>query len=680
MAINAVFKKTVTLMIGFGSLFFLFQNCSPMQFSATESSSLLPQPQSLCDSNPQLPECSQDRIGLVCYFDGRAYPEGSVVKAFISSSASASSSCVSENRVCENGNFTGSYQYASCEVNAPESCLFDGRTIPHGQGVPAYLQSSVPFGGTCESENRFCNHGALSGSYVFSSCQVGAPQSCLFNGITVAHGATVKAYVNSTAAHGSVCEEQTRTCANGVLSGNAAYASCSVNTPASCLFNGQTISHGGTVKAYKNTNVAFGQSCEAEVRVCSNGSLSGSFTYGSCNVGMPKACLFNGQTIAHGQSVTGYAASSVVAGTSCVAQTRTCMDGALSGSYANSSCVVQANANCTFNNQTIVHGQQVIAYASSSVAYGSSCASQARVCNNGTLSGSYSYGSCSVGAARSCLFDGRTVAHGEKVLAYSSSSVAFGSTCSSQYRTCENGTLSGSYSYSSCGVQSAKTCNFNGQTVAHGSSVKAYAASTVSYGQSCQSQTRTCNNGVLSGSYSVASCSVNGPASCVYNGGTESWGGLCSVNIPATTIQHGGSRTFNSTSFNGTGTLTVACNNGAFSVPGSTCAEKRCEVLVAPAKCRLETYCENGRMLSRVDTQIPTRLAISGSINQVVTSQFSNVTLVEGGLTLTQWDPLSFRCDPAGWTQVNDGWCRVRKVVPNSTQGCAIMNNYEGGG
>ena len=49
-------------------------------------------------------------------------------------------------------------------------------------------------------------------------------------------------------------------------------------------------------------------------------------------------------------------------------------------------------------------------------------------------------------------------------------------------------------------------CTFNGRTVAHGSSVYAYASATVPVCEQCDYEYRTCNNGVLSGSYSVASC------------------------------------------------------------------------------------------------------------------------------------------------------------------------------
>jgi len=57
-------------------------------------------------------------------------------------------------------------------------------------------------------------------------------------------------------------------------------------------------------------------------------------------------------------------------------------------------------------------------------------------------------------------------------------------------------------------VGSAKSCTFNGKTIASGSSVTAYLASSVPSGQTCKSQARTCSNGTLSGTYAYASCSV----------------------------------------------------------------------------------------------------------------------------------------------------------------------------
>ena len=66
------------------------------------------------------------------------------------------------------------------------------------------------------------------------------------------------------------------------------------------------------------------------------------FTVGSAGSGSTGSCTFNGKTIASGSSVTAYQASSVPAGQSCASQARSCSNGTLSGSYAYSSCSVQA--------------------------------------------------------------------------------------------------------------------------------------------------------------------------------------------------------------------------------------------------------------------------------------------------------------------------------------------------
>ena len=56
------------------------------------------------------------------------------------------------------------------------------------------------------------------------------------------------------------------------------------------------------------------------------------------------------------------------------------------------------------------------------------------------------------------------------------------------------------------------SCSLNGQTVAHGSAVTAYQASSVAFGNTCTGETRSCSDGNLTGSYAYTSCTVN-PAS-----------------------------------------------------------------------------------------------------------------------------------------------------------------------
>ena len=556
-----------------------FQNCSPVAFHSVELSSW--EQLDTCTQNPNSSSCKENNS---CEFNGKKYAHGDVVKAYLGSSVPSGQTCVSEDRTCINGQFSGSYPYASCSIDGPNSCLFNGLTIAHDQSVKAYQNSTVPFGSTCVSEDRVCNNGSLGGSYNFATCSPGAASSCLFNGQTIADGQTIKAFQSSTVAFGQTCVSQDRTCRNGTLSGTYTYGSCAPGAAASCLFNGQTIADGGSATAFFASSVPYGQSCSSQSRVCSNGVLSGSYTFASCTAGTAGACVFNGQTISHGQSVTAYASSSVGFGQSCSSQSRTCNNGVLSGSYPYPGCSESSGASCYYNGQTIAHGGSVYAYASYSVPYGQYCQGQNRVCTNGSLSGSYSASSCSVDPApsyASCSFNGQNIAHGGSVTAYASSSVPYGQSCASEVRSCNNGSLSGSYEASSCSVAPAPTyasCNWHGNIVPHGSGATAYAASSVPYGQSCASEWRTCNNGTFTGSYGLPSCTVDPApvyASCTVSGSQVTWGEGCVSYAGTVTIPHGGSESFPAMTgwadSQGGGNITVSCNNGSISTSGGTC-------------------------------------------------------------------------------------------------------------
>jgi hypothetical protein len=66
------------------------------------------------------------------------------------------------------------------------------------------------------------------------------------------------------------------------------------------------------------------------------------------------------------------------------------------------------------------------------------------------------------------------------------------------------------------------SCIFNNQTIPDSQSVTAYQSSTVPAGQQCVSQTRTCQNGTLTGSYQYATCAPL-TASCTPNWSCTSW-------------------------------------------------------------------------------------------------------------------------------------------------------------
>lgn len=492
----------------------VFQNCGNARFGQdTSDANSLNSLQNCTD-----PNCTNIINGTgSCSFNGQTIQDGDTITAYLNSSGA---SCVSESRTCDNGVLSGSYAYASCSPSTANSCLFNGQTIADGGTVTAYLSSNPGSGQSCQSEVRSCHDGALSGSYLFASCTPSSAGSCLFNGQTIQSGSGVFAYKTSTVPSDQVCQVEFRLCANGQMSGSNTFASCSIDAPAACIFNGQTVASGSAVVGYQNSSAPAGGSCVYEARVCNNGTLTGSYNYSSCNVAAPAACLFDGLTIPSGTSVVAYLASTVGPNETCQTQSRSCSNGSLSGTYAFASCTSQTPASCQFNGQTVAHGDTRTAFKTSTVPAGDSCEQESRVCDNGVMSGSYTFASCSPAAPASCRFDDRDVASGEIVLAYKKRNLGPGEDCEGENRKCLNGVLSGSFTFASCGSPELRTCDFNGQSIRSGSSVTAYRDPQVPYGQSCinSSESRTCFDGNLSGSFTNATCTVAQPTTCSFNG------------------------------------------------------------------------------------------------------------------------------------------------------------------
>lgn len=449
-----------------------------------------------------------------CAFNDTIVTDGGSIIAYQNSSVPFGESCVSETRSCTQGLLSGSYNYLSCQVGQPSDCLFNGATIPHGESVTAYSASSVEFNQSCVSvaETRICQNGVLSGSANYGSCQVNSPQACLFDGRTIEHGNSVLAYQSSSVGFGASCVSENRTCQDGTLSGQFIFSSCTTDQPASCLFDGRTIAHGENVIAFAASSVGFNESCTSETRTCQNGQLTGQFSFGSCVKNQPLNCEFNGSTVMHNQSVTTYASSSVGFGESCLSENRTCENGILSGQYTQTQCVVLPAKDCQFNDQIISHGTQITAYPQFSVPFGETCASEIRICTNGILSGSAQYESCApqmpTTDQKNCVIGDQTLQDQEIKTFFQSSQVSFGEVCISEQRQCQNGVLSGNFTNSSCTVTGPKDCELNGKIIAHGSEITTFMSASVPSNSKCQSEIRSCFNGVLSGSATAESCIV----------------------------------------------------------------------------------------------------------------------------------------------------------------------------
>jgi len=103
--------------------------------------------------------------------------------------------------------------------------------LDDGASIQAYESAVAPFRTTCNVETRVCTRGVLSGSFGSESCEVAPPATCAGPGGTVAHGASVTAYAAAQVAWNATCQSQTRTCDNGVLSGDYGFTACTTAPP-----------------------------------------------------------------------------------------------------------------------------------------------------------------------------------------------------------------------------------------------------------------------------------------------------------------------------------------------------------------------------------------------------------------------------------------------------------------
>lgn len=347
-----------------------------------------------------------------CTLDGATVAHGAS-RTFYLTTRSCFATCgsVGQTRNCYNGVLDGSatYSKASCPSPTCASC-----TTASVNWLTSSFTCSASASGGSHGTTRNVSDGAApnvgsasfncsNGSWNQNSGSCSGASCTLPWGGSINHGQSATAYQTSSVACGSTCTSQSRTCNNGSLSGSYTNQSCSVSPCASCpLPWGGSINHGQSATAYQSASVPCGSSCNSQNRTCNNGSLSGSYSNASCSVGACGCTLPWGGSINHGQSVTAYQASSVPCGNSCTSQNRSCNNGSLSGSYANSSCSV-GSCGCTTSGGVFIAAgtcktlwNQFI--GSNTSECGGPCESQTACCSSsGTLTGNTSYisGFCS---------------------------------------------------------------------------------------------------------------------------------------------------------------------------------------------------------------------------------------------------------------------------------------------
>ena len=411
-----------------------------------------------------------------------------------------------------------SWQKQNCSSYSCESSLLGNSTAVLGS-------SGLSLGNVTNTSNDY--KGGLVVEFTVNSITY---DDCSVNGTTVAHGSSRTFYSSQTTSGSCSAIDQSRTCNDGTLSGSNSYqfTTCSTETPTydDCSVNGTTVAHGSSRTFYSSQTTSGSCSAIDQSRTCNDGTLSGSNSYQftTCSTETPTYddCSVNGTTVAHGSSRTFYSSQTTSGSCSAIDQSRTCNDGTLSGSnsYQFTTCSTETPTydDCSVNGTTVAHGSSRTFYSSQTTSGSCSAIDRIRYCNDGSLSGegSFIYTGCSTETPTydDCSVNGTTVAHGSSRTFYSSQTTSGSCSAIDRIRYCNDGSLSGegSFIYTGCSTETPTydDCSVNGTTVAHGSSRTFYSSQTTSGSCSAIDQSRTCNDGNLSGSsnYTFANCAT----------------------------------------------------------------------------------------------------------------------------------------------------------------------------
>src|SRR3989344_2838688 len=311
-----------------------------------------------------------------CYWNGQSVAPGASVVAYQRPRAPFGGQCVSQTRTCSSDVLTGSYFYSSCTVDAPLPPPLLTSSTEGTSPFPVVFTYNL-------NRNYFCD----AGSYRFSFGDEDWAAGDVFKNLTWAAG--ICAPVTGTISHTYTTPGAYKAALNNGSTGEALGSSVVYVAP------GAPTPPTFTPSATQGTapfTVAFSYTLNVHSS-CLAGKYYLSFGDEDWAAGdiqqrptwAADVCAPSTQTISHTYTKPGiYVAQLNNPGV------------ALLGSAKITVASATAHPSCSWDGQSVAHGQSVSGNQSASVAYGSQCASQTRTCTAGALYGSYPYADCAV--------------------------------------------------------------------------------------------------------------------------------------------------------------------------------------------------------------------------------------------------------------------------------------------
>ena len=389
--------------------------------------------------------CEVSASPASCIVDGQEIPPGDSQLSYTKKVYDFGETPVSKTGTCnyyyENSSWNG-YPYLSYTIKDGASCTIDGTTVNHNSSVTTYSgDGSSPdyldWKTDIDSKESVCYNGTLSPEpYPFTSYTERPPKGCKFGEIVAGHNERGVAYDANEGSPAYMFELKYR-CEHGLFvykeyshrknyvkretlyrTVGDSYGTTKIEHPFSsyepkrvCRFRNegrdpiplyQNAPHGTShIEFFTSATVAKPQTCEKFKPTCDDGtwrdSMGGSKVQPSKTCIQMKECSLDGQTIAHGQTVTAYNRNSWLhwKEDEPSSQIRSCYNGRLNGhsNYRYISYQRVEPKDCKFNYETVKHGEYTIAYKKKSytLAEWNNDANEHRTCDDGKLSGSYKY-------------------------------------------------------------------------------------------------------------------------------------------------------------------------------------------------------------------------------------------------------------------------------------------------